>query len=169
MPSLPFDITLRLWRLHRGLTQEALAHRARIPRPNLSAIEQGKREVSLGTLRALAVALNISPGVLVDGTSPDLAEGRPPALTREAMERIASAVVLQRPVRTGRERRVAHALQQIVRNRLAISTRDVRVRQQQRVTEAAWVWLKATYSEAVMRNLLQRIADVQRRHDSTAN
>lgn len=165
----PFNETLWLWRAHRGFTQEALARKAGIPRPNLSAMEQGRREVSLGTLRALAVALDIRPGVLADGVPPALAEGGPPALTREAMERIAAAVVSQRPLPDQHERCVANALQQIVRNRLAISTRDTRVRQEKRATQAAWVWLRATYSGAVVRSLLQRIADQQRRDDSTAN
>ena len=166
---VPFNETLWLWRAHRGLTQAALARRARIPRPNLSAIERGKREVSLGTLRALAVALNIRPGVLADGVPPDLPKEGSPGLSREAMERIAEAVVTQRSLRDGRERRVAQALRQIVRNRLALSKRPARVRPQPRATQAAWVWLKAAYAEAVVRSLLQRIADHQRRHDATAN
>lgn len=165
----PFNETLWLWRAHRGLTQEALARNAGIPRPNLSAMEQGRREVSLGTLRALAVALDVRPGVLADGVPPALAEGGPPALTREAMERIAAAVVSQRPLRDQRERCVAKVLQQIVGNRLAISTRRTRVRRGKRATQAAWVRLRATYSGAVVRSLLQRIADQQRRDDSTAN
>lgn len=166
---IPFNETLWLWRAHRGFTQEALARRARIPRPNLSAMEQGKREVSLGTLRALAVALDIRPGVLADGVPPALTEGGPPVLTREVMERIAAAVVAQKSLQDQYERRVANALQQIVRNRLAISKRHTRVRQETRATQAAWVWLKATYSVAVVRSLLQRITDQQRRDDSTAN
>lgn len=67
---LPFGETVLAWRLARGLTQAALANLARVSRPNLSAIERGQREVTLGTLRALAVALDVRPGVLVDGVSP---------------------------------------------------------------------------------------------------
>lgn len=169
MSVMPFSETLWLWRTHRGLTQEALAHKARIPRPNLSAIERGEREVHLRTLRALAVALEIRPGALADGVPPELMEGRRHALTREAMERIAAAVVAQRPLSDGREHRVAEALRHVVSNRLAISGRRSQVRVRKRAMRAAWVWLKATYAEAVVRSLLQRIADHQRRHDATAN
>ena len=165
----PFGQALYLWRRHRGLTQEALARRARIPRPNLSAVERGKREVTLGTIRALAAALNIRPGVLADGVPPGLIEGRPPAFTREAMERIAAAVVSRDPLADHGERRVAEALRRLVSNRLATSTRAARARGQKRATQTAWVWLKATSSDAVVRSLLQRIADHQRRHDATTN
>lgn len=65
---IPFGQAVLLWRLHRGLTQQTLAVKARVPRSNLSAIERGKREVSLRTLRSLALALEVRPGVLADGT-----------------------------------------------------------------------------------------------------
>ncbi len=59
-----------LWRLAKGLSQESLALRAGIPRPNLSAIEHGRQDITVATLRALSFALGIKPGVLVDGIAP---------------------------------------------------------------------------------------------------
>ena len=79
----PFGETVLLWRLQRGLTQKELARRAGVPRPNLSAIERGQLEVSLKTVRALALALGVRPGVLVDGIAPE--EGGAGELSREAM------------------------------------------------------------------------------------
>ena len=86
---LPFGQTVRVWRVHRGMTQQQLAQAAHIPRPNLSAIEQGKREVSLSTLRALALALEVQPGVLVDGIPPSLSGGMSSPFSRKALEEIA--------------------------------------------------------------------------------
>src|SRR6185437_7370469 len=86
----PFGETVLAWRLTRGMTQAQLARAARIPRTNLSAIERGEREVTLPTLRALALALNVRPGTLVDGETPG-ASASP--LTRTQMERIAEATV----------------------------------------------------------------------------
>ena len=65
-----FAENLYLWRLQRGLSQEELAKKAGIPRPNLSAIESGKREPSLGTLRVLAWSLGTTSGALINGSPP---------------------------------------------------------------------------------------------------
>lgn len=70
------------------MTQAQLASAARIPRPNLSHIEGGDRDVTLGALRALALALDVTPGTLADGIPPF--EGTSPS-GRAAMERIAAA------------------------------------------------------------------------------
>jgi transcriptional regulator with XRE-family HTH domain len=86
----PFGETVLAWRLSRGMTQAQLAHAAGVPRPNLCAIERGDREVTLRTLRALALALDVRPGTLVDGEMP---EGGAPPLTRSEMERITEAAV----------------------------------------------------------------------------
>ena len=50
---------LKVWREHRGLTQQALAERVRISTPYLSQLENGQREPSVGVLRALAAALGV--------------------------------------------------------------------------------------------------------------
>ncbi len=55
---------LRKW---RGLTQDALAVKAGISQPYLSALESGKKTGDIGTLRALAAAL----GVGLDDVTPD--------------------------------------------------------------------------------------------------
>lgn len=67
---VPFFHNLRTWRISRGLTQGELAVRSGVPRPNLVALERGKRECNLSTLYRLAHALEISPGVLIDQSAP---------------------------------------------------------------------------------------------------
>ena len=67
---ITFGDNILLWRLHRSLSQERLAALSDLPRPNLSDIEKGKRDVTLSTIRSLANALNVSPGTLVNAEPP---------------------------------------------------------------------------------------------------
>ena len=111
---IPFGQSVLLWRLDRHFTQAELAEKARIPRPNLSAIESGKREVSLKTLRALAEALGVRPGVLVDGIGPGKNKNTS-GLSRQKMERIARAVVLGTPLPNPDESELAQPLAVLTR------------------------------------------------------
>lgn len=168
MPS--FNQTLLLWRRHRGLTQEALARHARIARPNLCAIERGKREVSLGTLRALALGLGIRPGVLVDGVPPGATEDKSAPLSRQALERVANAVVRGTAIRDTRERALVDALREVVwSRRRAVSGCGGRLRRGKRAAESAWLWLESTVPPSAVQSLLQRIADRQGGDERTAN
>lgn len=51
---------VKVWREHRGLTQEALAAQAGISKAYLCQIETGKRDGSIKTLRIIAAALRVS-------------------------------------------------------------------------------------------------------------
>ena len=57
---------IKVWREHRGLTQEALAEKAQISKAYLCQIETRKRVGALKTLRAIAAALSISLNELHD-------------------------------------------------------------------------------------------------------
>jgi len=56
---------VKLWREHRGLTLEALAEKAGISKAFLSQIENGKRQGTAKTLKALSVALQVPLDVLI--------------------------------------------------------------------------------------------------------
>ena len=56
---------VKLWREHRALTVEALAEQAGISKAFLSQIENGKRQGTAKTLKALAVALQVPLDVLI--------------------------------------------------------------------------------------------------------
>lgn len=65
---IPFEITerraagesaVKVWREHRGLTQEALAKASGVSRPMIAAIEAGHRTGGIVTLKKLASALNV--------------------------------------------------------------------------------------------------------------
>jgi transcriptional regulator with XRE-family HTH domain len=164
---IPFGQALLLWRLERGLTQEALARRARIPRPNLSAIERGKREVSLRTLRALAAALGVRPGVLVDGVPPSSTEGRHPSSSRTTIERIADAVGFGRSVAHPEEQKMVVALRTLLGHRTsAIRRRRDRPRTSPRAAIDAWLTLTSCYSHTAIQNLADRVAQRQRVYGS---
>lgn len=66
---IPFEIverrlagesTLKVWREHRGLTQEKLAKVSKVSRPMIAAIEAGHKRGGISTLKKLAAALNVS-------------------------------------------------------------------------------------------------------------
>jgi len=51
---------VKVWREHRGLTQESLAELAGISKAYLCQIETGKRAGAVKTLRAIAAALGVT-------------------------------------------------------------------------------------------------------------
>ena len=147
----PFSRTVLLWRLERRLSQEALAKAAKISRPNLSAVERGKREVSLRTLRALALALQVRPGVLVEGISPRELSGVS-IFTRASLERVADGVAANKPVKDASEERLVALLKLMVRSRPDS-------RKGKRVIDRAWLQLSAGYPPELIQSLFQRIRD----------
>lgn len=158
---VPFGQALWLWRRHRGLTQGALARRARLTRPNLSAIERGRREVSLRTLRALAWALEVRPGLLADGIPP--AGQEPRRLSRQVLERIADAVAFERPLTQPEEQATAEGLRTLLghRTRAARHQRG-RPRVGRREMLAAWGRLKSLYGQAAIQTIADRVLERQR-------
>ena len=160
---LPFDEAVVLWRLHQGLTQDTLAQRAGITRPNLSAIERGRREVSLKTLRALAAGLGVRPGLLVDGVPPDAARGRQPSLSRETIERIADAVAFNRRVTAPSEQVAASSLHALLGHRTrALRHQRGRPRTGRRMMLRAWLRLNGLYGRVVIQTLADRVLERQR-------
>ena len=153
---------LLLWRLQRGLTQQALAAKARVPRSNLSAIERGKREVSLRTLRMLALALDVRPGMLADGMGPGEREPSAGSWPRERLEQVADAVVSHAPIRDVHERALGDALRAVVEPRALVSAGRRRPSHlSRRGRDAAWLAVNAACPPEVIKSLLQRIADRQ--------
>jgi transcriptional regulator with XRE-family HTH domain len=61
-----FARRLRHAREGAGLTQTALAKRAKLARPYLSQLEAVQREPSIVTVTKLARALGVKPGALLD-------------------------------------------------------------------------------------------------------
>jgi len=156
MYMLPLGTTILLWREERGLRQEELSQKALLSRPNLSAIERGKRDVTLKTLRLLASALDITPGVLADGRPPRYDLQRP-SLDRETLERIAEEAAGGKPARTSFERDIARDLSKLIRSRqLAMGLKKGAARRGGRDSYKALTRLKANFEKDVLQSLLKR-------------
>jgi transcriptional regulator with XRE-family HTH domain len=57
--------TIRTFRKHRGLTQRALAARVGVTSTYVSAIERGRRNITMGTLLHIAAALQVPLSILL--------------------------------------------------------------------------------------------------------
>ncbi len=156
--AAPFGETVLAWRLARGMTQAQLAHTAGVPRPNLSAIERGDREVTLRTLRALALALDVRPGALVDGEMP---EGGAPPLTRAEMERIAQAAVNGEGLANPRESILSRRLSTALSAQIAASGArgQSRERRSERERGRSYFLLRTSEDPAALASLVSRVVE----------
>ncbi len=59
------ESTVKIWREHRGLTQEGLAKISRVSRPMIAAIEVRHKKGGIATLKKLAAALEVELDHLV--------------------------------------------------------------------------------------------------------
>lgn len=152
-----FGQNLYLWRTFRGLSQEDLAKKARLPRPNLSALENGKREPTLSTLRAIAINLGIKPGILVDGLTPLDLKLKP--LSRKSLEKIVQISLgrINSPFGS-KERTIATMLSKIIRNRINAKKKNYKAALKTRKEYIInWLMLKAALKTQTLNNLLSRI------------
>jgi DNA-binding XRE family transcriptional regulator len=53
------ESTIKIWREHRGLTQEELAKASEVSRPMIAAIEARHKQGGIATLKKLAAALKV--------------------------------------------------------------------------------------------------------------
>lgn len=144
-----------LWRTYRGLTQERLAKKAGIPRPNLAAIERGKREPSLSTLRALAACLGVDAGKLIEGIAPINFHNS--ALSRESQEAIARASVGKPALRlTTQQKIISSLLSAVIKNKInANQSKFTRSPlKNRRVYIKDWLLLKSALSPQLLHKLL---------------
>jgi transcriptional regulator with XRE-family HTH domain len=152
---LSFGDTILLWRSYRSLSQAQLAAMAGIPRPNLSDIEKGKRDVTLTTIVSLANALGVSPGTLVDGKAPGY-ENRIMTFTRESMERIAHGVAKGRPPKDPTERQVYSSLRDVLHCGLARAGGTKKLPFPSKKGNRAWLMLRALYPAETVNSLIER-------------
>lgn len=153
---IAFGDNVFLWRLHRSLSQERLAALANVPRPNLSDIERGKRDVTLSTILSLANALDISPGTLVNGEPPKPEKWKA-NLTRESMERIAKSVARGTHPKDSLEQYISVLLSKVLRCSLkSVKPRKRHLPLPGRKGERAWLLLQAMYSAETINSLMMR-------------
>jgi transcriptional regulator with XRE-family HTH domain len=151
-----FGDNVFLWRLYRSLSQERLAVLANLPRPNLSDIERGKRDVTLSTILSLANALKISPGTLVNGEPPKPEKWKA-NLSRESMERIANSVAQRTYPKDPLEHHISVLLSEVLQCSLnSVKPHKRNLPLPGRKSERAWLLLQAMYSEETINSLLMR-------------
>ncbi|MEK6564033.1 MAG: helix-turn-helix transcriptional regulator [Candidatus Omnitrophota bacterium] len=141
----------------KGLSQESLALRAGIPRPNLSAIEHGRQDITVATLRALSFALGIKPGVLVDGIAP-LELNKSASWPRKVLENtvqvsLGAAFYKLNP----KDRTIGSLFSKITKNRInaqkKIYKNTIKTR---KACINSWLMLKSRIGKEVADNLLSR-------------
>lgn len=151
----PVGQIIHFWRTTKGLTQAALAERSGISRPNLSAIEQGARDLTVQTLRRIAQALGVSPGALVDGTGPE--SPRPPEkLDRYSLDRIARLAAGQSLPVSEAEKRIAADLASIMKSKMRTSS-GKKTLDNIRSENTAILRLKTGIGPVVLRHLIRRV------------
>jgi transcriptional regulator with XRE-family HTH domain len=153
---ITFGENILLWRLHRGLSQEELAALSGIPRPNLSDIEKGKRDVTLTTIRSLSYALGVSVGTLTNGEPPE-GDRQKIKLSRERIERIAYSVAHGKAPDDPAERK----LYQLLKGILNCSLKSARARNRRlplpsRKGNLSWLQLRSLYSSEIIRSLIEK-------------
>lgn len=146
-----------LWRLAKGLSQESLALRAGIPRPNLSAIEQGRQDITVATLRALSFALGIKPGVLVDGIAP-LKLNKSGRWPRNLLEDTAQASLDTDFYKLNpKDKTVSSLLSKITKNRINAQNKIYRnTLKARKASINSWLMLKSGVGREIVGNLLSR-------------
>jgi transcriptional regulator with XRE-family HTH domain len=167
---IDFADNIYLWRIFRGLSQEELAVKTGIPRPNISVIERGSREVTLATVRRLAAALKVKPGMLVNGVAPPYFKGKK-KLSRKSLELIIEAILNKAKRRrtslnnkhlqrfTSFQKAVGVMFSNIIKNKLNADDRVYRntIKRSRRDYINHWLILKITLGAEVCNNLLSRL------------
>ena len=141
-------------RLKKGLTQAFLARAAGVSQPNLSAIEKGKRDMTVCTLKRISQALGTSASQLLgeEGSG----STRPFVLGRSRIERIARLVVRPVALGDGQEERVAYHFRQVLP---APGAR----RRPAKQTLRSWLELRRLLDQNQINSVLGRIRDAQQR------
>lgn len=145
------DVIFQL-RMKRGLTQQALARLVNVPQPNLSNIEKGKQDVTVGTLQRIASVLGCSLAEFFGAV-----EQKPAAkvLSRDRIEALAEAIVTGRPKLSGEDADIARLFQDL-RPHPSAEARLGR-------TYKAWRQLRSILPKHVIQSLHARVRDAEMR------
>lgn len=156
---LPIGETIYLWREARGLTQAELSRKSGLSRPNLSVIEQGGRDLTVGTLRRLAEALEVEPGTLADGVPPG--ETPRPRLGRRNLDRIARWLVQGKGVRpplSKMEREAVRVLSSLVKRKVGVGLNRARaLPRTSRQERRDYLMAQLKFGRPEVENLFRRI------------
>ncbi len=147
---VPIGSQIYLRRLEQNLTQVDLAKKVGIPQPNLSNIEKGKQDITVSTLRKIAVAFNIHPAEFFKDTG----EVPQSHLSRHKIEHIAKKVA-EEPKPSQHQKDPLVTLYQKV---LPYQGR-VRVKELQK----SWLVLRSKCNSQEINSVRERVAEHKRR------
>ncbi len=145
------------WRLKRNLTQSDLARETGIPQPNISRIEKGKLDITISTLKRIANALGVSPGVLLE-VGRSQSEDKGVEWSRDALERVARHVIDPASPAGSAEKRLASLFSRVIPSR---HSRYLAKREMYR----SWLELRMILSPQELKNILSRIHKARRRKE----
>jgi len=145
------DIVFQL-RMKQGLTQQALARLVGVPQPNLSNIEKGKQDVTVGTLQRIATVLGCSLTEFFRAVE-QKPESAP--FSRERIEKLAEAIVTGKPKLTGEDAEIMRLFNDLRPHRAA----QARLGR----TYKAWRQLRALLPKQAIQSLHARVRDAEMR------
>ena len=151
----PVGQTISFWRMKKGLTQAVVAQRSGVSRPNLSAIEQGARDLTVQTLRRIASTLGVTPGALVDGVRPDVVNPQK-KFDRYAIDRIARIASGQVLKASSTEQRIARDLASVMKSKTRNTSEKKNLRNI-RSENTAIFSLKTEIGPALFQHLIRRV------------
>jgi transcriptional regulator with XRE-family HTH domain len=150
---LPVGYQIYLRRTELKLTQRELARRSGIPQPNLSNIEKGKQDVTVSTLRRIALGLDLSLGDFFGVTSRG---GSEILMSRRVIEKLAQAIVRGGTPLTRKEAEVVKLFKEILPGKPKNKIRIRRIHQ-------AWMGLKKQIRPSEINSLYERVRGLRRR------
>ena len=149
---------LYLWRVERKLTQNELARRTGISRPNLSVIEQGGRDITVSTLLRLAKELDLSPGILVDGVPPCPVSGK--RFSRRDLDRISRFILGERLTLKKEEHKFAELLAPLLERKILQSRGHLTaLPRTARKEKRNWILLRANYHPDDVKTAIARVSE----------
>lgn len=146
---------IRLRRRERGVTQKELSELCGVAQSNLSNIEKDRADVTVSTLKRLAVALGVQPSALLDDELSQASAIR--FLTRSKIEKIAKAVHESENTLSHDEAKMV----QLFKNLLPQKTKDYVSLNK---LHDSWLGLREILSKNDIENIYRRIQDAQMRN-----
>jgi len=146
MLAIGYKIAVR--RRALGITQRELAQKCLVPQPNLSNIEKGKQDITVLTLRRIAVALDIKMAEFFEEKEQTM------DFSRDSVEALASAIVNGPLPQSKRDRQIVIAFRTLLPGKQTKGIKEV---------QEKWMFLRCLLSQSQIQTLQQRVYDAQTR------
>lgn len=146
---IPIGCQVYLRRVEQNLTQEELARKAGIPQPNLSNIEKGKQDITISTLRKIAVAFNVDPGEFFGDLNAPKS-----SLSRAQIERLARKVADETQSLKDKKNEVITLYKNILPHKGRVRMKELR---------RSWLELRKRFNSQEINSVYERAEEYGRR------